>query len=833
MRVPAALVAIPLIVGCSAGLLLPELPVSRLAVCGAGASLICLIAACGALGQDDGLALVAATVAGCLTAGVSLGVSAAQAAYAPALLAGFDTLPVTARGDPAVLDAVLREDASAGPAGWSLTLDVSRVNGRLAAGGARVTVLGMAADEAAVQWRAGRRVRLPAVLRRPAFYQDPGVADEARALARRGIVLVGSVKSASLVDVVDRAGRIDEAAAAARRWARTRLGRFVGRWSRQSAAIAAAILIGDRSGLSDEDQRRLQEAGTYHVIAISGGNIAILTTLLLVGLRMVRLPARVAALVATAVLLFYGRLTGNSPSVSRAVLAASVFLAGRVLDHRGPPLNALSVAAIAAVGYSPLVVFDAGFILSFGASLGILVGAPRLLASVRGARQPAAASPVRRRSAAARFRKTVAAPGVALLAATVCAELAILPVGAAVFSRVTFAGLILNFAAIPLMTVVQAASMATLGVAALAWIAGAPAADGMARLAGWVTHEAASWLVRSAGLVDVAPWLSRDVLSPGWPLILAYYAAALMWLTKRGAPAGLAALAIVVGLILAGPPVLARGAVSPPRPGWLRVVFLDVGQGDATLVRLPDGDAMLVDAGGVAGTSFDIGERVVAPALRALGVWRLDTLVLTHGDPDHIGGAPTILRRFRPISVWEGVPVPPHVKLREVEEAVGLAGAAWRDVQSGDRERRGAVEIRVLHPPSPDWERQRVRNDDSIVLELRLGDVSVILPGDVGAEGERAVIPRLAPARLSVLKAPHHGSLTSSTPAFIAAVRPAAVIFSAGRDNRFGHPAPAVVDRYRTAGAAIFRTDRDGAIVLDTDGRSILFSHQWGHSPLR
>jgi len=84
-----------------------------------------------------------------------------------------------------------------------------------------------------------------------------------------------------------------------------------------------------------------------------------------------------------------------------------------------------------------------------------------------------------------------------------------------------------------------------------------------------------------------------------------------------------------------------------------------------------------------------------------------------------------------------------------------------------------------------------------------------------------------------VLKAPHHGSLTSSTPAFIAAVRPAAVIFSAGRDNRFGHPAPAVVDRYRTAGAAIFRTDRDGAIVLDTDGRSILFSHQWGHSPLR
>ena len=257
---------------------------------------------------------------------------------------------------------------------------------------------------------------------------------------------------------------------------------------------------------------------------------------------------------------------------------------------------------------------------------------------------------------------------------------------------------------------------------------------------------------------------------------------------------------------------------------------LDVGQGDATLLQLPGGRALLVDAGGQAGSSFDVGDRVVAPALRAFGVRGLDTLIVTHGDPDHLGGMPSVLRRFRPRTIWEGVPVPPHAKLREFAEAAAAAGVSWRFVQAGDRERDGGVELRVLHPPPPDWERQRVRNEDSIVLEVRYGDVSIVLPGDIGAEGERALLPRLTPARLVVVKAPHHGSATSSTPAFVRATSPAAVIFSAGRANRFGHPAPAVVERYRAAGAALYLTARDGAIVLDTDGHTLKVG---GHSSLR
>jgi competence protein ComEC len=240
---------------------------------------------------------------------------------------------------------------------------------------------------------------------------------------------------------------------------------------------------------------------------------------------------------------------------------------------------------------------------------------------------------------------------------------------------------------------------------------------------------------------------------------------------------------------------------------------------------------MLVDSAGLApaatldpaqATGFDVGERVVARALRAFGVRALDTLVITHGDPDHLGGAPAIVRAFAPRAVWEGIPVPPHAPMRALRDVASAIGAEWRSVRDGERLSVAGVDIGVLHPAPADWERQRVRNDDSVVLDVRYGRVSVILPGDIGSEGEVAVMARLQPAALTVLKAPHHGSATSSSARFLEAASPRVAIFSAGRANRFGHPAPAVVARYRAMGAALFSTADDGAVIVDTDGRSVM-----------
>ena len=147
----------------------------------------------------------------------------------------------------------------------------------------------------------------------------------------------------------------------------------------------------------------------------------------------------------------------------------------------------------------------------------------------------------------------------------------------------------------------------------------------------------------------------------------------------------------------------------------------------------------------------------------------MHALVLTHGDPDHVGGAEVMLERLRPANVWEGVPVPPHPVLQQLHQRAEQRQIVWRTVRPGDVERAGPVEIRVLHPPAPDWERQRVRNDDSVVLEVRYHDVSILLPGDIGREVEEALIPGLALGSLVVLKAAHHGSATSSSEAFIEA----------------------------------------------------------------
>ncbi len=401
-----------------------------------------------------------------------------------------------------------------------------------------------------------------------------------------------------------------------------------------------------------------------------------------------------------------------------------------------------------------------------------------------------------------------------MLAASVATEIVLLPVGALVFSRVTFAGLALNFAAIPLMTVVQLAGMALVPAALVA--------EPVARGLGYIAHLAAAGLIRSADFVSLVPALAFRVAPPRGAVVAVYYAALasawLYWNWTRWRRASVA-VAVVTGFWIVAEPwafLAARG------DGRLHVTFVDVAQGDAAIVRFPRGATLLVDSGGLSPLStFDIGDRVVAPVLRAMGVRRLDVFALTHGDPDHIGGAASLVREFRPREMWEGIPVPPFEPLRALRQEATAVGARWSNLRRGDRTRIDDVEVIVRHPDVPDWERQRVRNDDSIVLDLRWRDVSVLLTGDIGRPVERELLTSIPPAPLRVVKIPHHGSLTSSSPEFVRALSPTVAVVSAGRANHFGHPVPEVLDRYRAAGAEVFRTDRDGAVTIDTDGRSL------------
>ena len=803
MTVPAALAAVPLLVGAAVGAWAP-LPVGGVrAALAAVWALAVLAVARGAPARRVGVLLGVGFALG----GAALAAAHRAAALETPLRAWFDRQPEAAgigRVGPVRLEGRLRRDARATDYGAAFELAVSRVGpagGMVpATGGVRLSVGGELWAGRIREWREGRRVRVSATLRPIPAFHNPGSADQARRQALRGTALRGSVKSGLLVDVTAPGPRRAELAASARAVVRRAVVRTVGRHGEQSAAIVTAILIGDREGLDPATTRRLQDGGIYHVIAISGGNIAILTGCLLFLGRLSGLRPRSRLAVVVVCVLGYSALVGDEASVTRATAAAVIVLGARLLDHRTPPLNVLAATAAGVGLASPLAVLDPGFLLTFGATLGIVLGAARVTAALwRGGDRPPA---------------WAAAP-LTLFAATLCAEAVLLPIGAALFGRVSLAGLVLNFAAIPLMTLTQVAGLVSVALLAVHPV---PAAA-----AGYAAHLAATGLVESTRLLDVWPWLVFRVPPPAPLTLVTYYAAlpALLWRGRspRTRALGQAVVAVTVVWIVSTPwrPPLA----GLPRPGWMRVSVLDVGQADATLVQTPGGGAVLVDAGGSISPRSDVGSRVVMPALWSLGARKLDAAVLTHGHPDHVGGLPAVLRDLPAREVWEGVPVSGHRGLEALRQAADAAGARWRQVAAGDRFERGGVSFEVLHPPVPDWARARVRNDDSIVLDVRFGDVAVLLPGDIGRDVEPRLAGALAPAPFRVVKVPHHGSAGSSSRRLVSAARACVAVVSAGRANPFGHPAPAVTARYREAGAMVLETGRDGAVVLETDGRQV------------
>ena len=788
MRAIAAIPAAGLLAGAAAGLFLPEAPVVPAYVLLA----VCLASSVFAWTSRRSELLGVSVALGFFIGGVLLSSVESQRASRPTLRVAFEALARAEREQAAdayrripeddeasaVVEGVLRTDAALTPSGVSMSVAIDGLVERWregVSGGILVTVVGSLAANHVQEWRAGRRLRMPVQLRRPSRYLNHGVPDHERALARRGTTLVGTVKSGALVEVLEQGRLADEILGTVRTFSRRAIADGVGRWSPRSAAIVSAIVLGDRAGLSDDIERRLQEAGTYHVIAISGGNIAILAGLLLAAFRMAGWLGRAAMLAAIGALVFYAALVGGGASVDRATMMAVVYFGARAFDHRSPPLNALAVVAGVLIAIDPLSIADPAFLLTFGATVAILVVVPVVMPNRR---------PLPRGLS----------PAVALFAASAAAEAMLFPVSAALFSRVTFAGLGLNFLAIPLMGVAQLGGLAVVPLALVSLR--------LAAAAGWLAHIGAAGLVWSADLVRFMPALTYRVAPPAGFVIVIYYCGAIgAWILWRrrvevvgSAEWPRARTCRGIAFLVAGAAALwilidPRTLVASRGDGRLHVTFIDVGQGDATFVRFPHGSTLLVDSGGLASAStFDVGERVVAPVLRAAGVRRLDHVVLTHGDPDHIGGAASIITEFRPREVWEGIPVPRFVALTELRLQVQAQGARWANVYAGDHLVVDDVDVIVRHPSVADWERQKVRNDDSVVLDCRWRDISIVLTGDIGKEVERALIATIPPARRRVMKVPHHGSLTSSTTQFVTAMHPDVAVVSNGRSNHFGHP---------------------------------------------
>jgi competence protein ComEC len=360
----------------------------------------------------------------------------------------------------------------------------------------------------------------------------------------------------------------------------------------------------------------------------------------------------------------------------------------------------------------------------------------------------------------------------------------VLPVTLAHFNQLSTIGVLANLAAVPL------AGAAT--VLGLIGIVAAAAGDVAASAVFGAVWPLLLALRLVASYCAAVPFAVVYVPAPSPAAIVAYAVgvasalAAWHWREqRRGRLAGCAGgVLLVVALALAARPVLERG------DGRLRVTVLDVGQGDAIVVEAPDGRTVVVDAGGGGGARLDAGARAVAPFLWNRGVLTLHATLTTHSDLDHAGGMPALRRLFRTVETW--------------------------DASTGPRNVGGARFVPLVPAVSG-----RRPNDHAVVLRVELGLASVLLTSDLEAAGERALLAAGTPLAATVLKVGHHGAATSTTRDFVTAVQPSVAVVSVGARNAYGHPDPAVLARLRAAGAHVYRTDRDGAILVETDGRTL------------
>ncbi|MBI2116528.1 MAG: DNA internalization-related competence protein ComEC/Rec2 [candidate division NC10 bacterium] len=665
-------------------------------------------------------------------------------------------------------------------------------------GRARLTVIGEPPDAAY-----GNEVRGTFPLRRPRRFDNPGAFDYPAYLATQGISLEGWTRDP--VEVV-RASRGSTILGAVFDMRSLLLRRLDAAMPPPEAGLLKATVLGDRSGLSAEMNQAFLDSGTYHILAISGLNVSLLAGTLFGIFRLLRASPRLAAVASALLVTLYAALAGASASVIRAAVMADTYLLAVILDRRGDVLNSLALSALALLWWNPRFLFDVGFQLTYLATLGILLVLPRSVCAMAALPRP--------------LRWPLQSVVITLAATAMT-----LPILASSFNRVAPVGVLANLPIVPLSGLITA-----LGTAASALLLVTPAGlPWLNDLNGWLVDL----LFGLARWFAAWPWSSLRVYTPTPGMLVTYYALGAMCLLA--VPPGIARdgqaphrrfarwLALLCSLLLVLQVMLRLYPLQgDPR---VRMTLLDVGQGEAIFLELPGQRRMLVDVGGLPGGRFDIGARVVTPFLLHEWVGHLDVLVLTHPQADHIGGAPAILRGFSVGEVWSGDAPGPSATFLWVQEYLRERRIPHRILSAGSPPVRwGDATIETLHPRSGT---RRIAqgsagaasssrpNNASLVLRIGMGGQAALLTGDIEREGEAALLREGGAIRAQVLKVPHHGSRTSSAAAFLAAVRPEVALVSVGYRNRFNHPHPEVVERYRAQGVRLLRTDLNGALSVE------------------
>jgi competence protein ComEC len=708
---------------------------------------------------------------------------------------------------------------------------------------------------------AGDEVAVLTEAKRPQVFKDEGAFDRRAYLSQQNIDLVATLRAPELLErIASQAPTTGTVLSRTRRRLRDEIDAlFSG--TPQAAGILRAMLLGDRSFVDQAEAVDFQKTGVFHVLVVAGLHVGALAFALYWVGRKLRLSRGWTMLFTLTMLSAYVAVVEQRAPVLRAAMMAAIVLLGGFFHRRLELLNSAAVAALILLAARPLALRDSSFQLTFVA-IGCIAGLAlpwlektvqpyvRALRGWRDLTRDAAHEPraaqfrIDLRSLAQwlstrlpqRLRKPtgdVLAGGLSvtfrvwqLLVLTMALQAGMLPLMARDFHRIPLSAPLVNLAAVPLTGVVVPFGFLTLATGLVLPAVGKLLAVPLAWLTG-VLLQVVHWFAH------FPRWSYRIPGPPLWLTVLFFAAAILLAAGMRlNHPLR---RTLIWGLCVAFIACALTIAIYPFGEKWtkgkLELTVLDVGQGDSLFVVSPGGKTLLIDGGGAFGgfpgheehNGVDPGEEAVSPYLWSRGFQRLDVIALTHAHQDHLGGLTAIPDNFRVAELWIGREVA-STALARLEELARTRKIPIEHELRGKSFRWDGVDGDFLWPEiAPEEVAPSAKNNDSLVLRLRYGSQTILLPGDAEKQVERQILSEngAEAMRADVLKIGHHGSKNSTMPEFLAAVQPRFGIISAGEDNPYGHPSPELVKRLENAGVRILRTDRDGAIHVLTDGAQL------------